>query len=923
MFVFLAGEQVRSELMFAGKEACLRVSDPSAQFIVNSPLNGFCGTLQRGVARADQLQGSSAITFNQGKIEEAKTQSLFLGVYDPFENDVIRLMGNHSISLMNGPVVSPIVISGSGNKLAGFAYFNENITLTDASVSVEISLVSPLNKSIVMNGGIVSLGLDLDLVQDATLIGSGTVDCNNNALRFNQRAATWRGNLLFKNAGVLQLRGNTMLSSSWTFSADSKQSVIQGDNNILDISGGGSLVIGAGNELVLINVVLRGLGALQGQIIFGDKNAKLTLIGCMLEMSSSYTFSLGTVTIKNEDSLVIVGENSVSFTGNSILVLESANFVYDALSASNSAGIKVDQGCLLSTRSAEILARIQDANGPAMLFTHKSNVLLKSEVLSQNRTMRFAVPGLDPVYLDGGGFSLRFPQIKKSVIALADGQTVVLQNMVLESFYPEHIGLGIGSKIIFGDNVLIQLAGDASLGYQMSFGGKVTLSGGGNVLTLLGSGSLSVAAGKVLRLADIVIKGLSASGGQIIHESSSAVISCVDVDLQMDSNYSFSVGTMQFLGAQSRIITGQNTLTFSGTGKLVVDGVSLFYDTLSAPDLRNIQPADPDDVCCIALNGGKVRPISSVNREGDLLLDLGVNVLDQDKSLSLGSKMVFRGLHLLSSDMVLDGGGFAVQLSRSSGGVIVVPDGKNVTLKNMVLRDLAPEHIQLGVGSSLIFGDGVLLQLTENCVLSSPWLFSGKVVIDGRYKTLDLGFSTSAGIVVQPAGALKIINTNVSGVSGQKIVQLGDDSSIELMSSSLLLSGNCSFTNGSLIISNDVYLQGSSSCFSFASAGTFTLKYGAHFYVDSGISLFYNNPQKSNSHFIFEDDSSWLLLHNASLIGGSSGLSLDKGTLIVSGTSKLDGEGTGEAQAIKIQDSFNVKVQVGATLDLVGSIVYW
>ncbi len=921
IFVVLVCGQVHSELVFAGREARLQVADASAQFIVNSSLNNFCGTLQRGVVRDDQLQGSSIISFKDGKIEDAKMQEIFSGTFDPTMGDSIKLLGNNSVSFLNGPVTTPVLVSGAGNRIDGVAIFSQDIVLADAQTSVDIALVTPLNRSVFLNGGTVALGLDLDLIQDATLCGDGTIDCRGNCVRLNQRAVTWGGNIAFKNIGGLLLRGPTVLAGAWAFTADSKVSVIQGDNNILDLTTTGSLMIEAGSELVLVNVVLRGLGANGGRILFGDAKSRLTLVGCVVEMNMNYVFSSGQIALKDQDSLAVVGENSITFAGTSSLILDGVNFVYDALTASNNAGINVEGRNLVASSGGKILARAQDANGPAMLFSHRSNVLLKSEALSQNRTISFGLTGADPVSLDGSGFALRFPQRKDVVLEVADGQTIVFTNIVLENFYPEHISFGIGSQVIFGDNVFIELAGDASLDYEMVFNGNATLNGGGAVLTLTDNGKISAGSGKNLRLTDIVVRGVSATGGQIVHKDASAVITCVDVDLQIDTNYAFNVGTVVFTGTYSQVVTGPNALSFVETGKLVVDGVSLFYDTLTAPDLNNIRPSVPDGIFFSAVNGGKIRGISSLEKEGDLFLDLSSNVLNQDEVLNINRRMVFRGNKSLENAFELDGAGFAVQMPRSRSNVIVVPDGKSVVLKNLVLRDIAPEHIQLGASASLTFGDGVLLQLSEDCVLNSAWNFCGNVVIDGRYKNLDLS-ACDAGIVVVGASLLKIINANLVGLSAKKLLAVDVASSIQLVSSVLQLNGDCSFASGSLVMTNDVYLQGANRRFSFESSGSFMLKNGANLHVEPAVSLYYDNPHGDKGRFVFEDDSSQLFLHDANLISGSSGLKLDKGTLMVFGTSRLDGIGMDEAHALSISEVFNVKVQSGATLDLVGSVVY-
>ena len=914
-------ESAHSEFILSGKEARIRVTDPSAQLIVNTQMTGFGGTLQCGFLRANQIQGRGTIGFSNGAIEASNYTAAFSGVFDPLNSDFIRLTGNHVFSVASGLVPTPIIVSGAGNILQGAPLFGSSITLTNTVAALTVALSAPLNQPIILNGGTITLGSDLDLVQAGILRGRGFVDGSGYVMRLNETAMSWTDTVTFRDLGQLQLRGTTTLSSVWTFSSGSGISTLDGENNTLDISSGGTLFIAPGNELVLINLTLRGLGRGYGSIVFGNAQSKLTLIGCTIVLSSRYSFSLGTVTCRDVSSLVIVGADTLEFIARSLLIVDGVQLVFDALSALNTTGISADASHLTLWNGGKVLARIQDENGPAMLFTHQSNVLLKSESLSPSRTMSFSVFGADTVSLDGRGFSLRMPQVKKSVISVADGQTLVLTNVVLDGFYPEHVSFGVGGRLVFGDNTFVVLAGDSTLTYSFNFMGNAALNGSGSVLSLVRPGALVVAMTSTLNIADITIKGIGVDSGQLVLQGRSSAISCGDSVLQFDSNYNFTTGSIGFSGSSSTLITGPNIISFTGESSLVVDGVSLFYDTLGAQDLHNIRPWIPDGALFVSRHGGRISSLSSAEREGDLMFDVNRNIMTQSESLSPSHRIMFRGMQAAPGSLELDGSGFVMQMPRSRSDVIVVPDGKAVVLKNMVLRDFAPEHICLGVNSSIVFGDGVVLQLLDDCVLPNLWQFSGNAVIDGRYKKLDFRLSPNARIGVNSGGNLKIVNTNIVGLSGAQLFGNALDAGIQLYSSTLQLDDDVVFSSGCLDIYNDVLLVGSGKTFSFTSTGTMTIHRGAQLYVDSTVVLAYDSLHNP-SGFVFEDPTARLFLQNATLQSGSSGLALHNGTAVIGGVSSLKSTSTVASGGMRIGNDMDVRVQLGATLDIAGMIVY-
>jgi len=915
-----ASLHVSAEIIFAGKESCLKLIDSNAQLVVNTQLTDFGGTLFRSQVANDQIQGQSSIGFNNGFFDGGAVNGTFSGVLDPQDGDIIRLSGDHNLSLNGNSVFSPIYVLGTNNVIQGISFFTCPITLLTSSSQLCFKLFGPLNQPVNIAGGTIILGQDLELINAGCFSGSGTINGQGSKLILSQKKNLIDGALLCKNLAVLQLNGLTDLSGSLTFSSSALVTVIDGQNNILDISNTGLLYVASGNKLILKNTIVRGLGDGFGKIQFADASAQLILVGSTLELSSSFTFSYGSVEVRDESSSVITGTNSLGFTGRVSLLLSGVDLVFDSLSESTLIGINADPLCVISAGGGKIVARVKDATGPALLYSHRSNVLLQSEVLTPNRTMSFSLDGSEPIVLDGHGFSLKFPQMKRSVISIEDGQTIILKNVVLDGFYPEHISLGVGSEIVFDDNVHVLLSGDATLSYKLKCTGRVTFVGGGSVLALSRTGGFSIGIGSELRLVDSIITGLSSRNNQIILGDDTSTLSCVDVNLQLDGNYTISTGRVVFSGTKSTIISGPNTLSFEGSGQLVVDGVSLFYDTLASPNTLNIQPYLPDGVNYISLNGGKVRPLTSAEKEGDMLLDLRSNTLLQPDALSLSRRIIFRGQRAFGPAIELDGAGHIIQMPGKVSNVIVIPDGKNVVIKNIVFRDFLPEHISLGAHSTLTFGDGVILQLADDSVLADLWSFSGRALIDGRYKMLDIGTSAQAGLMVQNGGVLKIVNTYLMQVGGEKMKCLDADSKIQLSSSILYLQDDLVFKNGSLEVFGDVTFSGGKS-FVMQSLGGFTIKRGAQIYLDSDVSFVYDQLDSSAQGLVFEDRTSRMFLHNANVVSVQSRLHLSQGTIFVDGYSSLNTDGNNSNSSILVDFDVQVKVQVGGTLNISGNII--
>ena len=249
-------------LRFAGQASTVNVG--SGKLVVNSPLSGWNGTLRQ--------QGSivgAPITFDSGILETTQTPAYFSGVYDADASTPVTLSQNKLLRIDNGQFGKKIVAIREGNRLEGQPVFSitNAINLAHHLSQLTLALNSKINSSIVMNGGSIILDSDLQLADDRTLTGSGTV--NVNGYRFGFGGSLGGSSLKathtirWNDASEIALNGPVSLSGTWTFAAvtPGDQPRILGNGNTLDLTQRGSIWIKHDTTLCLNDIKIKGLGA--------------------------------------------------------------------------------------------------------------------------------------------------------------------------------------------------------------------------------------------------------------------------------------------------------------------------------------------------------------------------------------------------------------------------------------------------------------------------------------------------------------------------------------------------------------------------------------------------------------------------------------------------------------------------------------
>jgi len=140
---------------------------------------------------------------------------------------------------------------------------------------------------------------------------------------------TWTSTIDWTNAGDMRFWSYQTLNTTWNFSGTNR---INGNGNILDLTGGGIINVAANGKLYLTDIVIKGLGAGGGQINLAT-GATAYLSYATVEMAGSYTTSVGTFRVDGT-STIVVKDKTWTFNSSSLLVVDGQTLWKDPAGAS-------------------------------------------------------------------------------------------------------------------------------------------------------------------------------------------------------------------------------------------------------------------------------------------------------------------------------------------------------------------------------------------------------------------------------------------------------------------------------------------------------------------------------------------------------------------------------------------------------------
>ena len=315
---------------FSHKNSTVRVG--SSKFIVNQPITGWNGTLERFGSVA-----GSTISFLDGILEDNGAPARFTGSYDGSALRQVTLGTSQSLRIDPGAFAPKITVVRNGNKIEGQPFFlnSDSLDLAHQLSSVTLSLQSALSSNIVMNQGTIILGDSLSFGDDRTLTGSGKVIFNRKQFAFGGKDLHLTHTLDWVDATDMVLNGRTSLSGIWTFTG--VEARLNGNGNVLDLTPGGTILIKAGTTLYIADLKIRGLGI--GQIIFEDKSSRIRMTDSQVEVVSNLTFTTGGIYIEG-DATIITGNKTLTFAQQATLTVDQVTILYDTLTFNDTNNIQ-------------------------------------------------------------------------------------------------------------------------------------------------------------------------------------------------------------------------------------------------------------------------------------------------------------------------------------------------------------------------------------------------------------------------------------------------------------------------------------------------------------------------------------------------------------------------------------------------------
>lgn len=194
---------------------------------------------------------------------------------------------------------------------------------------------------------------------------------------------------------------------------------------------------------------------------------------------------------------------------------------------------------------------------------------------------------------------------------------------------------------------------------------------------------------------------------------------------------------------------------------------------------------------------------------------------------------------------------------------------------------------------------------------------ASRIVGNGYQLTLPAG----VGISVIDGGSLTFEDVIINIQNSSALSCLTDNAAITLRNTTLLLSSDFTFTQGSLSFQNNVLLRGTYK-FTYSSTISSTITANAMLFFDQGLTFSYSPDRPSKNLLFMQDQSSYLYLNGCTLYSTITGLRLDSGTVFVDNNVTFTSEARNLGEAMEIGSSLNMYILSEAVLNVFGNVKY-
>jgi len=621
---------------FGSRNSALKISSGAILNVTSTDLTfDVDGTIVKDPAGS--IMGNQ-INFSNGILEIGGSEVLMTAVLDPDDPasvDGIKLIGNSSVDAEPGTVIPNVTISGVNNRIEGQPLFRNVLNFLSSTATLTVAIQSALNQNINLNGGTLRLEDNLRLADAVLLVGPGTVILEDNQLAIGGKNTTWATNIYWNEATDMVLNSKVNLNEQWTFDGESH---ISGNGNIIDFDTNGFIFVRSGTTLYLSDIKLKDFET--GKIICEDQTAQVRLSNVDIQMSNNCTFTQGGMYVEGPTTIV-TRSYLLTFDNSATLTVDNVTLWYDVLNTEDNDNIRpevtFDAGdpdrhsthiSFLNGAMIRLAGGEGEGTGEEIgdAYYYADRTFTTNMYLSADRMLYVQ----EDITIDGNNHFIQFARESGTLITVADGKTLVLTNIVLKDFSPDHFSLGAGAQVIFGDGVTIELAKDETLTSNYVFRGTCRVNGQGNCLTF-GAGGKLIAQGPDanLEIENIILEDVDNSD-IVCHYNSGTLKFAGDVFMLLSGNYTLSMGKFLIRNGGILNVAGDNhafiystseTSTIDHFGTLFLDrNVTFSYD----PPARNNLLWMVDDNAVLFMNGATL----SVSDLVGLVLKIGALVLD-------------------------------------------------------------------------------------------------------------------------------------------------------------------------------------------------------------------------------------------------------------------------------------------------------
>ncbi len=514
---------------FQNSSARINLKNSSALSIASTLTLG--GSIKKDSAASLLGDDSSVkIIFSDGSLETNTNSSS--GSFAT-NTSQFSFSGSQSYKAPEYAVLDNLAISGSGNTLTGSPVFNGNVTLSSGS-SITCGIKSKMNVDVVLGSGTFNLSDDLRFTDSKSFTGSGTVNLQNYKLKFGATPLSFSSAITWQNASDIDFGGKTTLSSTWTFTGDA---VINGNGNVLDMTSGGTLAVSTATTLTLSDLYIKGLGG-TGAITFVDTSSIVRLSNVTIELAGNVTWSTGKVYIDGPTT-IITKNFTITFDTNSLLTIDGQTLQFDRLGNLAGGLSPVVSGANLTFSNGGRIREINTVSQTPGGLTISANTTLPYDLyLSEDNVLNISAS----CTITGNGHKIVLANKKSANIILDNNVIATFDTTLFENFASEHVTLGSGASIIFGQNSLVTTYPDTTITSSLSFGAGSSLWGRGNYFTLGSSASLISKSATGFTIKDVFIRGVNAN--KIKAEIDTATVTFDNATLILDANFNFTSGLL-------------------------------------------------------------------------------------------------------------------------------------------------------------------------------------------------------------------------------------------------------------------------------------------------------------------------------------------------------------------------------------------